>query len=738
MALPLAVAAQPSPPAPSQPQAGTPIPPRPTRTAPAPGPSSAAAPVAAAATMVQPPQPGAISPNPPPVAPPEPADIKYNWSMPVEEVLENVYAPLVGRTPLRANVGDKAIPKDTLISIKTTSDLTKSEAIMVLETLMGMNGITVVPIADKFFKVVPTAVASTVGGTSTTNTAAELPEAGKFITEIVQLKYANPDEVTAALGYLSQSPKSVIYIPSTESLILRDYTENVKRMLEMVEKLDVESPLTMKWRLVPIKYALASDISSALGQLGAGVGSSVGRPSSGANFARSSSGVNTTGPGGTTPGSSPFGTAQQAGASTGASGRPSNFGQRLGNIINGAAGAAGGAGSVFGQTKVIADERTNSLLIFANDEDMKMITNMIGELDVVLAQVLIEAIILEVNLTDGKNFGVSYIQNPSTRGQFTGAGGVQNLSSAASSFLSGSGSGTSSNGVAGGASGVGSSLLTSLPGGFSYFARYGNDFNAVLEAVANDSRVSVLSRPQIQTSHGVEAELFIGNTVPYVTGTMNYGYSTGPSVNYQQMEVGIRLRVLPLINVDGMVSMDIDQEIEQLGPSVAIPGAGNVPTTTKRDVGAKVEVMSGQSIILGGFIAASRSLDHSGVPWLMDIPLLGNLFKSSAAQNTRTELIVLMRPTVLRTPEIAAKVAKEQRDQMAAVKQAELAIRRDEDERNAAANKALLKNEAKEARKAGQSPTNPPMEFHFISTNESVDLHLNDTNSESVIEKEKP
>jgi general secretion pathway protein D len=651
--------------------------------------------------------------------------------MPVEEVLEDIYAPLVGRTPFRANIGGQAIPKDTLITLKTYSKLTRTEAIIALETVMGMNGITVVPIGDKFFKVVPVAAASTVGGLSITSTAAELPVAGKFITEIVQLKYANPDEVTAALGYISQSPKSVIYIPSTQSLILRDYTENVKRMLEMIEKLDMESPLTMKWRLIPIKYAMASDISSALGQLGAGVGGAVGHPTTGASFTRSTAG-STTGLGGVNAGNSPYGAATQAGASTGAGGRSSSFGQNLARVIQGSAGAAGAPGSALGQTKVIADERTNSLLIYANDDDMKMITNMIDKLDVVLAQVLIEAIILEVNLTDGKNLGVSFAQNQSKRGDFSGAGGVNNLSSAASSFLSGTGS--SSNGVAG----AGTALLSSLPGGFSYFGKYGNDWNAVLEAVATDSRVSVLSRPQIQTSHGVEAEIFIGNTVPYVTGTANYGYSTGPSANYTQLEVGIRMRVLPLINVDGLVEMDIDQEIEQLGPSVAITGVGNVPTTTKRDAGAKVAVMSGQTVILGGFISASRSLDHSGVPWLMNIPMLGNLFKSTAANNTRTELIVLMRPTVLKTPEIAAKVATEQRDQMAAVKQAELAIRKDEDERNATANRALLKNAAKEARNPGQSPTNPPIEFHFIGTNESVNLHLNDTNSESVIELEKP
>jgi general secretion pathway protein D len=499
----------------------------------------------------------------------------------------------------------------------------------------------------------------------------------------------------------------------------------------MVEKLDVESALTIKSKVIPIRYALAEDISAALGQLGAAGGGSVGKSTSGANFARSTGTTTGTGPGGAMPGSTPFGTPSQTGPSTGASGARSNFAGRLAGAANAAVGGGAGGFSLFGQTKIIADERTNSLLVFANDEDMKMIEKIIDELDVPLAQVLIEAIILEVNLTDNKSFGVSYMQNPSTSGQITGAGGVQNLSSAASGFLNGSGGGTN-----GAASGAASSLLPSLPGGFSYFAKYGNDFNAVMEAVANDSRISVLSRPQIQTSHAVEAELFIGNTVPYVTGTMNYGYSTGPSVNYQQMEVGIRLRVLPLINPDGLVVMDIDQEIEQLGPSVPIPGAGNVPTTTKRDAGAKVEVMSGESIILGGFISASRSKDHSGVPWLMDLPVLGNLFKSSSLQNTRTELIVLMRPTVLRTPQIAARVATEQRNKMAAVKQAELEIRKDEDDRNAAANKALLKDEAKKAKKAGQ-PATPNVEFQS-NTNESVDLHLSDTNSEPVIEKETP
>jgi general secretion pathway protein D len=687
----------------------------------------AAAPAQPAADAAVPPVP---APAPAaPAAPPEEPYIKYNWTMPIEEVLDEIYSPLVGRTPLRANVGPAAVSKDTQITLKTQL-LTKSEAIMALETIMGMNGVTVVPMGDKFFKVVTDTAASSQGGLLVTNSASGLPEGGRFITEVRQLKYADPDQVTKLLGLFSRNPAGVIYVPSTGSLILRDYTENVKRMLELVDQLDVESSLTIKSEVIPIRYALAADISAALGQLGAQGGTSVGRSSSGADFKSPTTSGSTTGPGGA---GAPYGASTQSGLSTGASGARSSFANNLRGVVNGAANG-GGAGSftLFGQTKIIADERTNSLLVFADDEDMKKIKKIIKQLDVPLKQVLIEAIILEVNLTDGKNFGVSYIQNQSTIGQFTGAGGNNVLSSAASGFLSGSTGGTNGGSPV---SGVGSSVLPSLPGGFSYFAKYG-DFNAVLEAVANDSRISVLSRPSIQTSHAVEAELFIGNTVPYVTGTQNYGYSSGPSSTYTEKEVGIRLRVLPLINNDGLVVMDIDQEIEQLGPSVAIPGAGNVPTTTKRDAGAKVEVMSGKTIVLGGFISASRSLDHAGVPWLMSVPLLGNLFKSSSAQNTRTELVVLMRPTVLNDPEEAALVAQQTRDRMAGIKQAELDIERDEDSRNAQASKEIKKQEEKDAAqrakdiksgKITEDPFgNPKIEFRVSPTNRPPDIDIED------------
>ncbi len=146
--------------------------------------------------------------------------------------------------------------------------------------------------------------------------------------------------------------------------------------------------------------------------------------------------------------------------------------------------------------------------------------------------------------------------------------------------------------------------------------------------------------------------------------------------------------------------MDIQADVEQLGPSVAIAGAGNVPTTTKRQAGAKVAVRDGETILLGGFISDSRSISSAGVPGLMNIPLLGNLFKSRSTQNLRTELVMLMRPTVLTNPAIAAVVARQERNKLSGVKQAELDIRHEEEARNAQIDAELARDAARRAAKA--------------------------------------
>ncbi|MEO5802477.1 MAG: secretin N-terminal domain-containing protein [Verrucomicrobiota bacterium] len=603
----------------------------------------------------------------------EVANIEYNFpQLPLEQGLEN-YAKLVGRTILRS----PQIQPTLQLTLKTESPLTQSEAIMAWETIMGMNGITIVPIGDKFMKVVVEAQAPGAGGKFSEKTGEELPDAGRFVTHIVQIKYAVAAEVQAAISPFAKNPAAVVAIPTSNTLILRDYSENVKRMLEVIEKIDIVSELNVKPEVIPIKYALASDIQQVLGSLTAsGPGISVGRSTRGAS----------TTPGGYQPGApgslpiqgqpNPQPGLGQSGLNTaGTSGR-SRFQQNLQNIVSRIASGGSGDFQVIGQAKIIADDRTNSLLIFANDQDMVMIKTIISQLDVVLAQVLIEAIVMEVTLEQGQNLGVSYLQQPKRAGNVDVAGGVNNgqpFLNPRNFFNSGG-----TNGGAGVPLGIGD-----LPGGFSYFAKIGDDFDVALTAIATDGRVNVLSRPRIQTSHAVPATLFIGDTVPYITGSSygDFGGNFGNSRStYQEKRVGITLDVLPLINPDGLVVMDIQQNIQQLGTTIKIDN-NDVPTTTERSASAKVAVRDRETIILGGFITTSKSKTKSGVPFLKDIPLLGAAFRSTTDSSKRVELIILMKPTVLPTPEAAALVAASEKDKMSGVKQGEYEIREEERKR---------------------------------------------------------
>jgi len=264
---------------------------------------------------------------------------------------------------------------------------------------------------------------------------------------------------------------------------------------------------------------------------------------------------------------------------------------------------------------------------------------------------------MEVSLGDTLDYGFSYLQTkPTTAGDILlgGIGAVNNVPllrlNDFTDFGSGSGSGTNGGGA--------------LPSGFSYAARF-MGFDAVARAFAGDSRVKILQKPRIQTSHAVEANLFVGQTRPYPTGT-SYGGFGGNYSSIQQLQIGVTLSVLPLINAEGLVVMDIRQKIQDVGEEVAIANVGNVPSTIDREANAKVAVRDGETVMVGGMIASSKTDAKSGVPILKDIPILGALFRTTRNLDTRRELVILIRPTVLQTPEAAAAFAKDQRNALPA------------------------------------------------------------------------
>ncbi len=595
----------------------------------------------------------------------------------LNEVLK-IYGELVNRTILRPTT----LPAPT-ITLKTQTPLTRKEAIQAFDSVLAMNGIAMINVGEKFVKAVPVAQANQEGAEFSKLAASQLPDFGQYVTHVVQLQYTKPSEMVQVLQPFSKIPNAILPIDSSQILVLRDNTENVKRMLELIKEVDVSVPSEFISEVIPIKYALASEIASALSSLssGGGGGTTVGSSGTGTSGGTRSSfgssravGSGSMSGGYNNPMQSMMGQQSRVGTQSGAGG---TFTDRLQNIIRRA--STSGDIVVLGETKIIADERTNALLIFASRQDMKMIKDVVEKLDVVLAQVLIEAVIIEVGLKKNSELGVSYIQYPHGSGDYTGqsAGGAGQFYTP-TDFL-----------IAGGTNAAGA-----LKGGFNYLGRFNQDLDVTVSALASTSRAKVLQKPRIQTSHAVQAQLFVGESRPYPTGSYYGGGAYGSYSSIQQLQIGVTLDVTPLINPDGLVVMDIHQTIENYAGFTEITGVGRVPNTTRKEAAAKVAVRDRDTIILGGLISTDRSSEGSGIPVLMDIPLLGALFRKSSSDMNRSELIVLIRPTVLPTPEIAAITATAEKDRMPGIRSAEIELEKGEEKAMEKLNKKY-KNEGK-------------------------------------------
>ncbi|HEY1171549.1 MAG TPA: secretin N-terminal domain-containing protein [Verrucomicrobiae bacterium] len=661
---------------PVAPQAQTPPAPQAPPALPAvpPAPSSPAAP-APAPGMVQAVTPGANQPLPNVAAQVAPGSGAVNAAgeqlIPIEDLrfpqmelsqFIKFYAEQVGRTIIQGTAIAPLLKATVSLEIQTP--LTKSELLQAMDTVLAQNGVVILPMGEKLAVAVPEAMAFQQG--TRFKTAGDMiVEAQSYETRIVTLTNALPSEMQQVLTPFSKVPNGIIPIDGTRKLILRDYSVNIARMVEIIKELDVNIPMEVELELIPIKYALSADMASVLGSLtsGGSVGSTGARTTgttgrsgttsrlSGANSRTGGSlGVGNTGGFGGQQGG--VNTLQNRPGTTGnVAGNQANFQNQLANIVNRA--ASGGSLPILGDAKIIPDERTNALLVFGTKEERDMIKKIIKELDVVQQQVLIEAVIMEVSLSDSFNFGVSAAN--------------------ATSFDKGA------KRLFGGSKFTDFGSLTNFPGGldngFSYFGQMGS-WDLAVSATAGDGSINVLSRPRIQTSHAVEASLFVGQTVPFITGTTS-DINGGARSQFQNQPVGINLSVLPLINQDGLVVLDIDQQVAQLGENREIDG-NLVPTTTERNATARVAVKNGETVILGGFISSNKRKSKTGVPFLKDIPVLGALFSQKSDNNDRVELIVLIRPTVLKTPEIASSVAESERQRLSGVRKAEMDILNEE------------------------------------------------------------
>jgi len=563
--------------------------------------------------------------------------------IPLGTLLEE-YGALVGRTIILA----QNLPKVTF-DFKTNNDLTYMEARAFYETLLSQRAIAVIPLGEKFVQVIPAAEVTKTPPKFTTMSGDELPEGQIYIIKTVQLEYALPSEMADVLNSYAKSPNAVQSIDSTKTLVLRDYSSNVKRMLELIKLVDVEEKIEEEYEIVRIKYALSDDIMAVLSNLTIGGSATVG--TSGTTGSRTTPG-RTTGSGGSTgsrisprsTGSSSSRSSSSRGSSSsrptsGSSSSRGSLQNRLNTITRGSSGSGTGL-PILGDVRIISNPRNNEVLMLGKRRFLDRAVEMITKLDTIQKQVLIESMIIDVALGDDKTFGVSLRERKQRIDPITNGGGLQ---SALASAL--------------GPAAFTDTTITGATSGFNYYGFLGANWEVAVNAIQNDSRVSMLSRPRIQTTHARRASLFIGERRPVVTGTIT-DISGGTSSNYQLQQIGITLEITPFINDDGLVVMDIYQQIQDIIGTQTINGNA-VPITTDREADAKVAVRDGEMIVLGGFIKSKTTSTKGGVPVLRDIPIIGKLFGNSFDSNERSELIVLLRPTVLDTPEAAHAKALE-------------------------------------------------------------------------------
>ncbi|OQC67270.1 MAG: Type II secretion system protein D precursor [Verrucomicrobia bacterium ADurb.Bin006] len=581
---------------------------------------------------------------------------------PIEQVL-SVYAELTGRTVLRPTT----LPA-TSVTLKNQQELSREEAIQALESVLALNGITMIDVGDKFVSAVPTQQALTEGAAFSKEEAKNLAELGQFVTKIVQVTNALPSEVAQVIQTFGKIQGGVVPIDSTMTLVLRDYPPNIKRMMEIIEKVDVKVESDYRLEVIPIKYGKVEEIYSTMSSVIGGGGASVGMGAGGTGTLSTRRG--TTGARGGSQFRSNFrqtnitGSQRQTGqyqtqaqvgqaGQLGQAGAASTFNQRLQGLVSRM--SAMGEGQLVVDAKIIPDERSNSLIVYATKDDMKMITNIVEKVDRLLAQVLIEAIIMDVQLNDNFEFGVSTFMRQQQTGNLTSIAAAKNSPSflaAITNIMDGSG----------------------LPGGFSYFGKYSSDLDVAVKALASNGKGEILATPRVQTSHATPANFTVGESVPYVTSTYygGYGgYGYGPSAQLQQLDVQTYLDVTPYITPDGLVVMEINQNIEEITGYTEIANVGKMPNTTHRSASATVSVQDGDTIILGGYIRASKSKSKSGVPILKDIPGIGGLFRSTSKEAKRSELLVLIRPTVLPSPRDAAQAVDHARENMPGIRDME-------------------------------------------------------------------
>ena len=333
------------------------------------------------------------------------------------------------------------------------------------------------------------------------------------------------------------------------------------------------------------------------------------------------------------------------GGGAGAAARPAGGGAAgtAGNDLSAAGGAGGAFGgrsadSIVANIRITPDVVNNSILVYANQDTQRIVEQTLRQVDRPPLQVAIDATVAEVTLNDALTYGVQYFLqsfNP----------GSQNAVSVTSTIAAAAGP------------------LGGVFPGLNFVLGPSSMPNVVINALHSVTDVKVLSNPSLVVLNNQPATLQVGNQVPISTGTATVLTSNNTVVStIDYRNTGIILRVLPRVSGNGNVIIDVEQETSEVSPG-STTGA-LTPTISDRSVKSSISVASGQTVLLAGLISDETDRSRSGIPVLDKIPGIGDLFSQQNATKIRTELIIFIRPTVIRDPVDAHMVAEEMRSKL--------------------------------------------------------------------------
>lgn len=576
---------------------------------------------------------------------------------------------------------------------------------------LRVRGFSLVEGDGGMYKVVPEADAKLLSGA--VQVGADGARGQQVVTQVFRLRHENANNLVAVLRPLISPNNTINVSPGANALVITDYADNLRRIARIVAAMDDAGAEAADLEIRPLRHTLAGDIAPLVQRLldgDATAGNAAGanaalrtvvlaeprsnalllRAASPARLALAHTLINKLDQ---PPASdaaagnihvvylknaeavrlaetlravmaadSSLAGSAGAGASTGGSTTRAGATPRLtSGSTTSASGAGTGAGSATGG-QIQADVPTNSLIISAPLPQYRQLRAVIDQLDMRRAQVFVESLIAEVNADVANDFGIQW------------QGGIPSGSSSSVVGLMGTNFGAGAGNIFNLASGISSGQPSAPGAGFTagVGVQRGNNGVAlgVLARFLETNRMgNVLSTPNLMTLDNEEAKIVIGQNVPFVTGQYTANNSSSGAVNpfqtIERRDVGLTLAVRPQISENGTVKMVISQEVSSVDPTSLTSAAGL--RTSKRSIDTSVLVDDGAIIVLGGLLQDESSVSEEKVPGLGSIPGLGWLFRSESGSRKKTNLMVFLRPVIVRNTQDSNRVSLDRYDLMRAV-----------------------------------------------------------------------